>query len=193
MGGGGADVCRIVDDDMMALGRFEYNDGFAYNKRHLQSDEILAMIDKYSVMAQDIGAKFWGVNCNDDPLSFRWFTPFSTTSYIGGPFQCFLRGNRCYYDENLPLKEDYDMTLQQLDKERVVLRVNAYFYNSKQSVQKGGCATYRNRLREQQQFEALQKKWGTLIVRRDTSNKGKTDKLKFDDYNPIIKPPIKGV
>ena len=30
---GGADVCLIVDDDMMALGRFEYKDGFAYNTR----------------------------------------------------------------------------------------------------------------------------------------------------------------
>ena len=52
----------------------------------------------------------------------------------------------------------------------------------------------RNREKEQQQFEALQKKWGGEIVRRDKSNKGRTQREKvYEDYNPIIKIPIKGV
>ena len=38
------------------------------------------------------------------------------------------------------------------------------------------------------------KNGGGVIVRRDKSNKGKTTKEKaWDDYNPIIKIPIKGV
>ena len=44
--------------------------------------------------------------------------------------------------------------------ERVVLRVNAYNYLCKQSEQKGGCAAYRNRQREEEQLEALRRKWG---------------------------------
>lgn len=127
-----------------------------------------------------------------EPRAYRHFTPFSTNAYIGGPFQCFLKGNRCWYDENLPLKEDYDMTLQQLNKERVVLRVNAYHYLCKQSEQKGGCAVYRNRIREKQQLEALQQKWGEDIVRVDKSNWGKKTKV-HEDYNPILKIPIKGI
>jgi hypothetical protein len=71
-----------------------------------------------------------------------------------------LKGNKCRYDENLPLKEDYDMTLQQLNLERVVLRVNAYHYICKQSENVGGCAAYRNRDREEAQLKALQAKWG---------------------------------
>lgn len=189
----GVGVCLMVDDDMKALRRFELRDGFGYNLREINGDEVLAMVEKYSIMAQDIGAKFWGVNCSYDKLNYKQSTPFSTMGFIGGPFQCFLKGNKCYYDENLPLKEDYDMTLQQLNKERVVLRVNAYHYLCEQSTQAGGCATYRNRVREQQQFEALQRKWGTMIVRRDASNKGHSGKVKLDDYNPIIKPPIRGV
>lgn len=167
--------------------------GFGYERRKLETDEIMPFLQKYTLMAKELGAKFWGVNCNIDNMTYRHFTPFSTCSYIGGPFQCFLKGNQCRYDESLPLKEDYDMTLQQLNVERVVLRVNYYHYHCKQSEQKGGCAMYRNRVREQQQFEALQQKWGSKIVKRDRTNKGHTDKDKFVDYNPIIKPPIKGV
>ncbi len=71
-----------------------------------------------------------------------------------------MKGNRCFYDEALPLKEDYDMTLQQLNLERVILRLNAYHYVCKQSVNEGGCASYRNREREKQQIEALRQKVG---------------------------------
>ena len=115
----------------------------------------------------------WGVNCNFDPMVYRHCSPFSTLSFIGGPFQCFLKGNRCRYDESLPLKEDYDMVLQQLNLERIVFRVNSYHYACKQSEQAGGCATYRNRAREAQQFDLLRNKWGG-VIKADKSNKTKT-------------------
>ena len=191
---GGADVVLIIDDDLHYLEGFEYRGGFAYNRRKIETEEILPFLEKYSIMAGEMGAKFWGMNCNADAMAFRQYTPFSTVAYIGGPFQCFLRGNRCRYDESLPLKEDYDMTLQQLNLERVVLRLNGYHYICEQSTIPGGCAAIRNREREAQQFDALQRKWGSRIVKRDQSNKGNTAKnKKWDDYNPIIKIPIKGV
>ena len=191
----GMDVVLIIDDDFTCLRRFDYDnmDGWGYVPHIITADEFLPFIEKYSIIADDFGAKFWGVNCNSDPMAYRHNTPFSTRGYIGGPFQCFLKGNRCYYDENLPLKEDYDMTLQQLNMERVVLRVNAYHYLCKQSEQKGGCASYRNRQREEEQLLQLRRKWGGAIVKVDTTNKGKSVKEKRLDYNPIILVPIGGV
>ena len=163
----GMDVVLIIDDDFTCLRRFDYdgNENWGYVPHIITEEEFLPFLEKYSVIADDMGAKFWGVNCNCDLMAYRHNTPFSTRSYIGGPFQCFLKGNRCYYDENLPLKEDYDMTLQQLNMERVVLRVNAYHYLCKQSEQKGGCAAYRNRQREEELLEALRRKGGGLLLR----------------------------
>lgn len=191
----GMDVVLIINDDLNCIRHFVYNeeDCFGYEPVVVRADEFMFFLEKYSLLAMEFGAKFWGVNCNFDNMAYRHGTPFSTRSYIGGPFQCFLKGNRCRYDENLPLKEDYDMTLQQLNLERVVLRVNAYHYLCKQSENKGGCAAYRNRDREKQQLYALQKKWGGKIVKIDNSNKGGTKKVKKLDYNPIIRVPIKGV
>lgn len=191
----GMDAVVIVDDDLQCLRRFDYDDmdNWGYVPHIITAEEFLPFVEKYSIIADDLGAKLWGVNCNSDPMAYRHNTPFSTRSVVLGPFGCFLRGNRCWYDENLPLKEDYDMTLQQLNMERVVLRVNAYHYLCKQSEQKGGCATYRNRQREEDQLEALRRKWGGSIVKVDTTNKGKTSKEKRLDYNPIIRVPILGV
>ena len=155
----------------------------------------MAFLEKYTQMAMDLGVKEWGINCNGDTLSYRHYTPFSMTNvFVGGPFQCFLKGNRCRYDEEIPLKEDYDMVIQQYNLERKILRVNAYHYICEQSTIKGGCAAMRNRDREEQQLRALIDKWGSDIVKRDRSNKGRSSKeRKFEDYNPIIKIPIKGV
>lgn len=192
----GADVVLIIDDDMQGIYRFEPDENslYGYNNVFVSSDELLEMLEHYSKLCSDFGFYFWGLNCNADALSYRHSTPFSTVSYIGGPFQVFLKGNELRYDENLPLKEDYDMTLQNCNRYRGCLRVNKYHYNCKQSKQKGGCATYRNYEREKEQLELLQKKWGKDIVKIDKALNHNAKKKKVNiDYNPIIKIPIKGV
>lgn len=187
------DVVCIIDDDF---------NGFYYYERKerikVKGEDFKKFILKYSILAKELGVYHWGVNVNQDKQSYREYTPFSLKSYIGAPFGCFLKGNNCWYDERLPLKEDYDMTLQQINKNRKILRVNKFFYVVKQSEQKGGCATYRNYIREKEQFELLQKKWGSQIVKMDKSNnrshnmKKKKNENRFD-YNPIVRVPIKGV
>ena len=192
----GADVVLIIDDDMKWVAYYESEHGnpFGYKRNYLSTEDFLPFVEKYSRLCADFGFKFWGINCNIDAMSYAQQTPFSTVSYIGGPFQCFLRGNECRYDEALPLKEDYDMTLQNCDKYRGCLRVNKYHYIVRQAEQAGGCATYRNYVREEQQLNALREKWGSRIVKIDRSNKGKSKKDRANfDFNPIIKVPIKGV
>lgn len=188
----GADAVVIIDDDMTGMFYFE-----GAKQRHpLPNSEFEAFIAKYSIMAADIGAKLWGVNVNEDPQCYRESGPFSTLSFIGGPFGCFLRGNTCRYDERLPLKEDYDMTLQQLNRYRVVLRINKYYYIVKQSEQTGGCAAYRNLAEEKLQLELLRRKWGPQIVRYDMMDRNHKARKKRGvtfDYNPVIRPPIRGI
>lgn len=192
----GADVVLLIDDDMRSVSYYESEPGerYGYKRNHVPADEFIHFVMRYSRLCREFGFLFWGLNCNKDAQSYAQQTPFSTVAYIGGPFQCFLRGNECRYDEALPLKEDYDMTLQNCNKYRGCLRVNKYHYIVKQAEQAGGCATYRNYAREEQQLHALRAKWGSRIVKFDKSNSAKLKKQKNKiDFNPIIKVPIKGV
>ena len=188
------DVVCIVDDDINKICRYENVGTFGYKEVEISSDELLIVIERYSELCEEFGFKLWGVNCNGDKMSYRQTTPFSTVSVILGPFSCHLHDSDIRYDERLPLKEDYDISIQHINNYRGVLRVNSYFYNCKQSKQSGGCATYRNYDREKNQLEMLQKKWGERIVKIDTVTNSNTRKAyKNIDYNPIIKIPIKGV
>ena len=189
----GIDVVCIIDDDMKGIYYFENENGKAYNKKIVNQDEFMQFLEKYSVMCEELGFKLWGVNLNQDALSYRQYSPFSTNSVILGPFSCHLRNN-IRYDVNLPLKEDYDLAIQHLNKYRGILRLNKFHYNCKQSKQAGGCATYRNYQREEEQLKLLQKKWGKEIVKIDKVANSNTKKVKKEiDYNPIINIPIKGI
>lgn len=188
----GADVVCICDDDMNSIGRF----AGGHERTKLRQDEILPFIARYTHLCREFGFRMWGVNLNADKQCYREYTPFSTTSVVLGPFSCFLQGNTCRYDVALPLKEDYDMSIQNLNKYRGILRVNAYNYICEQSTNVGGCAAMRNIEREKSQLKALQRKWGSDIVKFDTGDKcHKSQKVrtKTVDYNPIIHIPIKGV
>lgn len=185
----GVEAVCIIDDDMQGVCRYvpkEASRGiFGYERRVLTEPELYDFIEKGSILCNEWGYKFWGVNCLMDPMAYRQYNPFNTTKYIGGPFQVHLE-NPIRYDERLPLKEDYDMTLQHLAKYRGALRFNMFHYLCKQSEQTGGCAAYRNIKKEMQQFNALQSKWGSKIIKQDKGSK------KAFDYNPILKSPIKG-
>lgn len=187
----GTDIVMMVDDDMKGIYYFENEKAYP-----LKTEDVISFVYKYSLMALDMDVHYWGVNLNSDKQNYREYTPFSLLSFVGGPLCVFVKDGGLRYDENLPLKEDYDMTLQQLNKYRRVLRVNKYYYQVRQSTNKGGCATYRSIQREKDQLKLLQKKWGSKIVKNDMNDRshtGANENRKFEDYNPVIKVPIKGV
>jgi len=178
----------IIDDDMSYIGRWNGSKSV-----RLDHDDVLEFIDHGFLMANDLDVKLWGMNIIGDKGSYREYTPFSMKSPILGPFQAF-RNIDLRYDEDLPLKEDYDLSLQVLNKYRRTLRFNMYHYVCKQKTITGGCAAYRNIDFEKEQFKLLVKKWGSDIVRQDSgkSQTGRKKELVYD-INPIIKVPIGGV
>jgi len=175
-----------IDDDIKYFGRWNGNKSVRLNEQ-----EVYNMIQEGMQLAQDLNVVYWGLNCLADKGAYREYTPFGTCQYIGGPFQAHIN-NDLRYDEQIYLKEDYDMTLQVLNAYRKNIRMNMYHYVCEQATIIGGCADYRNVAKEIEQNKKLQKKWGSKIVRFDKSNKS-SGKEKSFDINPIINVPIKGV
>jgi hypothetical protein len=180
----------LLDDDHTRFGRWENN-----KRTVVDTEQIMEFIADMFELCDQGDFKFWGVLPNNDNMSYRNHTPYSLSSYVGGPWQGF---NDCAlrYDENLPLKEDYDMTLQVLNKYRKLLRANYFIYYPKQHNNTGGCAVYRNTIREVEQLKLLKKKWGSRIVKDGSKHSiGKTTNRESatEDINPIISIPIKGI
>ncbi len=179
----------VVCDDISHIGWFEGN-----KPHRMTTEQVYEFIEMGFVLARDLDVKMWGMNCmGADKGSYREYTPFSCKSYISATFGGFRRLD-LRYDERLPLKEDYDMCLQILNKYRRLLRINYAFYVSQLHTNKGGCASMRTMERERQQLDLLQAKWGAEIVQTDSgaSSVNRVKKAAFD-FNPIIKAPIGGI
>lgn len=177
-----ADCIVLMDDDCSGVKTWQKQKAYL-----LQHEELQEACEHWGQLCRDWGFHYWGVNCVPDKGAYREYTPFGTLQFIGGPFCAHLTSSSIRYDESLPLKEDYDISLQHIRTYGGCLRVNYAHYVVKQAEQVGGCATYRNRERERQQFFALQKKWGKDVIVRD-----KQSKRSFD-FNPVLKVPIRGV
>lgn len=176
----------IIDDDIESIKRWDIKDDKPYTK----DIELREFIEQGFNMCKESGAKLWGVNIVGDKGSYREYTPISFTNWISGSFMGFVN-NQCKFDERLPLKEDLDFCLQNFNQYRKVLRFNYVFLQKRDHGNKGGCADYRTIEKEKEQLKLLQKKWGTKIVKMDTTQKGK--KIKTFDINPVLSVPIKGV
>lgn len=184
----GADAVCMMDDDIRGFGEFRGRpDYYGYIRDWFGPDQMAAFIERNTELCSDLGLTMWGVNTIYSNRQYHQSEPFSLTKVILGPFSVHL-SRRFRYDASIPLKEDYDMFLQHMERDRAVLRINSAFYdNGGSNLANGGCASQRSSKAEESQFDALQRKWGNGIIARD-----KSSKRKFD-FNPIVHVPIQGV
>lgn len=165
-----------VDDDMKSLYWIKQRKYYELNQF-----DIIKMIEVGFQLSEDCGAGLWGLNVLVDPMAYRQNMPISFSKVILGPFMGILDSD-LKYDERLPLKEDYDFFLQQLNKHRKCVRLNMFSYQVDHQKLEGGCQTYRSLEREEEQNILLRQKWGSNII--------KDNHLNPDSINMIIRPGI---
>ena len=74
----------------------------------------------------------------------------------------FCKPNEIRFDEQLTLKEDYDFTLQHIQKYGTV-RYQKYLFTFQHYSNKGGAVDIRNDKEEQKNIMILKSKWGDKI------------------------------
>ena len=170
------DDVMMVDDDVSVVGYFDNK-----IKMKMSERQIYRFIENGFRMVKGIGSVLWGVNLLEDKKAYREYSPFSLSSVVLGCFMGIVR-NDLKFDEGLGLKEDFDYSIQVLNKYRKVLRFNKYHYIVDHLVGSGGCTAYRTLSKERQQKKIFIKKWGSGIV-----------KFEEKDMNPIVRVPIAGI
>lgn len=198
--GRGADAVVMMDDDVESLSMFSMGgDGFGYTLKKLDADGVRELIEYGTTLCNEWGFGMWGVNKNDDKLLYKHFRPFSTNRCGAGQLMVFTK-DELRFDESLPLKEDYDMCVQQMNRYRGLLLINFVHVNADMGAMAGGTSVRRNYEREREQYMRFKRKWGSEIVRGAGTSKGQGKSRtaagflnKYDFSHPIVKVPIQGV
>jgi hypothetical protein len=167
----------MIDDDVTCIGYYEDEERHKFTE-----SQVYEFIKNGFRMCKEAGTVLWGINLLEDKKAYREYSPFSLSSVVLGPFMGIIKTHEVRFDERLGLKEDYDYSLQVLNKFRKILRFNKYHYIVGHLVGQGGCISYRTSKAEMTQRELFEKKWGKSIVR-----------FREKDTNPVIRVPIPGI
>ena len=107
--------------------------------------------------------KLGGGNVAANAFYFDPFKPIKLHHFILGDFSV-IKPTDLRFDTRFKLKEDYDYTLQHIQKYGGVARCDSIIAKFKHRVNKGGAVDIRTPEIEQESIRLLRKKWGRNIV-----------------------------
>lgn len=165
------DAIVFIDDDVTTLM------AHIKNGKHEErtEEEFYEIVENNCRLAKDWGCGMWSFNLNSDPMIYDEFKPFRLHAYLDGGCQGIVQNDGLRYDEELTVKEDVDMFLQQVQKYHKALRIDKYYLKKRSFEGSGGSQEFRSKEAEQEQFKMMQKKWGSSIIRPNKPTATKED------------------
>lgn len=174
----------MLDDDINSIGYWE-----AGERHEVAGKELITFICRMFRLAGELNTVLWGLSVQHDKKFYRDYCPFSFSVPALGPVMGIInKDSSLRFDENIPLKEDYDFCLQVLNRYRKLLRNNKFHYVCDHITNAGGCTAQRTRKAEIRNMQGLIRKWGAGIVDSNRLTQDGNFTL-----NPIIRVPIKGI
>jgi hypothetical protein len=149
-------TCVQLSDDLMGL-------GMAINKKNVAKMETIhPFLDEMLDHLDQSGLKLAGINPTGNAFYFDPLKPVKTSHFIIGDF-CMIRPTDLRFDEEYQTKEDYDYTMQHIQKYGGVIRSDRLLCRFKHYTNKGGAVDIRNVRVEQESIKRLKQKWGSNI------------------------------
>lgn len=142
--------CIQIDDDLRAL-------HFVIPSQAKRPCTMQEAIDLLIKACEVNDAYYAGVAPTDNAYFTR--SMFNLSGFIRSALTAYRPGSGLFYDDQFPLKGDYDLTLQHLTKFGKVARVDSLLASFRYGQGSGGCVAYRTPALEQEVIEKLMAKW----------------------------------
>jgi len=153
----------ILDDDVIAIQEL-YTNPVKLKKElmDLSTYEIKDFIKEAFEVTEANNAKLWGVS--PVPNAFYMSNKLNNKGFVIGSFYGVIN-NKLRYDEELPLKEDYDFTLKNIIEYKKIVRFDAYTVKARHYDNAGGCVDIRkaNPELEEECFFKLLSRYPNLV------------------------------
>jgi hypothetical protein len=147
--------CIQLSDDLTRLRR-------ATSRKTTEPLDFAGAVRLLQAACAEVGASLAGCAPTDNAFYSNPANPIATSAFIVGDFILVMPCN-LYFDESLRLKEDYDYTLQHLQKFGVVARRNDILASFTHRSNSGGAVEYRTPALEQASIQHLRGRWGAVI------------------------------
>jgi hypothetical protein len=160
-----------TDDDLLNLA-YLHSRTVRYFK---DPNYIRAVIGHVAITALDSGTGLFGFATQPKPNERNTLKPFSIRKWVSAQGIGII-DRRLKFDPNLKLKEDLDISLMNLQLNRIVWTDNRWCFYSEHWNNRGGLSMVRTADREMEAFEYIQDKWGHGIASKNEAQKTDTNK-----------------
>jgi hypothetical protein len=147
--------CVQLDDDLKKL-------RYCVPGEKGQPITISLAIGMMIAAAEDNGAFYAGIAPTDNAYFTR--VAVNTAGFIRSAFTVYRPGSQLRYDHQFPVKGDYDLTCQHLQKYGRVARVDGLLGSFAYGQGSGGCVAYRTPEMERDVIAKLMAKWPQAIT-----------------------------
>jgi hypothetical protein len=161
--------CFFMDDDLTSVVRRWHVKGDA----KLTPDKIHAVICNCCKMAEDVGAYLFGFSERASPVMFQDSNPFAFRGFVPSKSFGFRYGHSLVFDERLLVRAEYDISLLNAFKYRILMKDQRFSFVNDQDVREGGIAFYRTSARMEETYKLLRKKYGDAICLTGGMKKGR--------------------
>lgn len=154
--------CVMIEDDLRSLREATSTS----RKDSVTIDVSHVIADMRRALYMDMREMFYlaGVSPTANEFYFDPNKPYSFTHFIVGSFIYVRLGCELRFDDRFRTKEDYDYTLQHIEKYKGALRLNYIMAEFEHYKNKGGVVDWRNDDVEAESIFKLKRKWKSHIV-----------------------------
>jgi hypothetical protein len=175
----------MIDDDVKNIVYLDNRKKDKSDYKELPKENLKEFFIKSFNLAKEFNTPLWGIYQKTDSREYKEYLPFSLSNIILGPFQGHLE-HELLFDEKVGTKDDYDMSLQVLNKYKKILRLNKFAYKCNHGDNSGGIVSYRSKDKEIEYCKAIMRKWGKRIIEYQIPPKKMTDLLNAKKVNVPI-------
>lgn len=163
----GKDVL-FVDDDIREIGTFQY--GKRINLKN-KGDLIVREFEKAFNTCQGLGFKIFGIEAGGSKFADHPLNPFSFKGVINGSCMGVIADGSYWFDEQLQVKEDYDIVLRHYKQLGGHLKIRYFYVRTFHWENEGGCVEYRTDKMEEEAIDLLEKRYPLMVQRGKRKNK----------------------
>lgn len=153
----------FIDDDVKVCGFTKLFSERAKQKKLKNEDAWLSEFSKLFDVTEQLGWKIWGLKTESALRSIYPYKPFNFRSYVTASCMGMINDGEMIFDEEFPVKEDYEICLRHIKKYNGILAARYLHWQNEHWETEGGCKGYRTRTMEAECIRKLVKKYPGMV------------------------------
>jgi hypothetical protein len=160
-----SDSPRIVfiDDDVVVAGYTKLYKEKGKQKTLRNEESWIVEFQKLFDITEQMGWKIWGLKTESALRSVYPYKPFNFRSYVTASCMGIINDGSMYFDEDFPVKEDYEICLRHVKKYGGIFAARHLHWQNKHWETEGGCKNYRTQTMEAECIKKLVEKYPGMV------------------------------